>query len=298
METIKIDDLSLLRSFRAVGHYKSFAKAAQQLGVEAPSISKKISKLELSLGVRLFQRNTRHVTFTEEGETLFLKVQNILEDIFEIENQFAPNSELSGTIRIACLPALANRFLAPLLKDFMQLHPMIKFEMDLSDRMSKVIEERIDVALRVQRPTGADMVFRKLFENQLVFCAAPEYLQLNPAPTNPEQLLQHKVFFLPVYKNILFKKIQAKLTSFIKDPALVTDNGLFLTEMALGGAGIAVRSRWDVRKYLDTGRLVEVLKKYPLENFGEVYLVTGARKALSARVKTFTEYLIKNMGTQ
>ncbi len=81
---------------------------------------------------------------------------------------------------------------------------------------------------------------------------------------------------------------------YLPDPFITSSNGLFLTELALQGAGIAVRSKWDIAEHIKAGRLVEVLKKFPLESYGDVYLVTGARKALSARVKLFIEFVLKN----
>ncbi len=290
---MKIQDLSSWESFRLVAKEGNFTRAAAKLKIGAPLLSKRIALLEESLGVRLFQRTTRKVSLTAEARGLLPAVESLLADAQGLEDRFADKSELMGTIRIMCVTAFAHRILAPLLVNFSILHPKVNFEVEVTDTLIDLIDNQLDLAIRVQEPKGSDFVFKKLIQNRLVLCAAPSYLKKhNNSIRKPSDLHRHQILMLKVYENCQFKNSDLKLGDLDNAQRLRCENGLFLTELATRGGGIAVRSLWDVYHHLETGKLVQVLPNHLIDPFGDIYAIVPTRRLLAHRVRAFLEFII------
>ncbi|PIT99166.1 MAG: hypothetical protein COT74_09145 [Bdellovibrionales bacterium CG10_big_fil_rev_8_21_14_0_10_45_34] len=294
MERIKITDLSLWESFYWVAKKGSFSRAAGILRINGPLLSKKISKLEDSLGIRLFHRTTRHVSATHEGRQLLLQVEQLLEKTLDMENALNDHSrELRGVITLACLPSFAVRVLPNILAAFKVEHPRVSFDIRLSEQIVDIVESGVDIAIRVVRePQGAEFVHRKIAPNELIFCANVNYFQGRTRPRKPEDLINHNLILLPAYLDRMFlNNRKSYLRDFVNETSILTDSGLLATELTLKGLGIGLRSRWEIKGLLESGDLVQVLKNHRVESFGDVYAVTSSRKFLSGRVEKFLEYL-------
>jgi DNA-binding transcriptional LysR family regulator len=293
---MKINDLSLWETFLAVAELKSFAKAGRKLHTGAPAVTKRISLLESELNIRLFNRTTRVVTLSSEGENLLPHARELLERAHEVEQRASESKTLSGVIRMTCLPVVAFRWLAPEIVQFRKKHPQVKFDLDLSEKINDLIAEQLDLAVRVQNPKGADFVFRELAENELVLCASPAYLKKAPRLDKLSDLHNHPLLTLDLFSTCKFLKTGQPLSDFDPARTIRCEVGLYLTELALLGAGIAVRSRWDVFPFLESGKLVSVLPGFKLEPFGKAHLVIPQRRYLSPRVRAFADHLIENSG--
>lgn len=291
MATIKNDDLSLWLAFHAVGKRESFTQAARDLRLSVPVLSKKIAKLEELLSVRLFLRTTRRVVLTNEARDLFPQVEGLLQDARSIEALLEPKVELEGLIHLTCIPSLGQRHLSYSIVKFHRLHPLVKFRVHLSDAITDLVESQMDLAIRAQKPTESQHVYRKLISNNLVLCASPSYLQKYGQPSKIAELNNHKVLSLSAYEGCSFQGTSIKLKEFRKSQNIICENGYFLTELALQGAAIVVRSKWDVAGYLKSKKLVSVLEKFPLEPFGDIFAVTPHRKLLPPRVRTFLDFI-------
>ncbi len=292
MEQIQIPDLSLWEAFYWVAKRGTFTAAAGQLKISVPFLSKKIGALEENLGTRLFNRTTRRVTMTQEALTLLPRVEALLEEARDIESHARPSEAVAGLIRVSTLPALAARWLPSVLVAFQKQYPEVQFELLVSDQIVDLVESQVDLAIRVQEPVGAQFVFRKLFENELILCAAPSYLKEIKQPLKKiEDLKKHRILMLTVYEKLRFLNTTVTLRDFKAQQTLFCESGSILTELALQGAGVAVRSRWDVSPHLAKGSLVRVLEKNPLEPFGNIYAVTPHRKYLTNRVRLFLDFL-------
>lgn len=289
---MRIRDFSLWESFYWVAQDKSFTKAAHRLRVGVPLLSKKISFLEGELGVRLFTRTTRKVNLTHDGQGIFPRVKLILEDAQNLEEMFQQKDAVKGTIRISCITAFANRIMTSLLVEFTQRHPLVTFELEASDVLVDLIDLQIDLAIRVQEPVGSDFVFKKLVENKLVLCASPSYIQsLKKEIRRPEDLHQHPILALKVYEKRRFQNSAITVGELLSTQRISCENGLILSELACQGAGIAVRSLWDVHSLFQSGKLVELLPDFPLESFGDLYAVIPTRRLLAQRVRVFLDFL-------
>lgn len=289
---MKIRDFSVWESFYWVARDQSFTKAAHRLGIGVPFLSKKISLLEDKLGVRLFTRTTRKVNLTHDGQGIFPRVKVFLEDAQALEDQFQQQDAIKGIIRISCLTAFATRVMAPLLVEFSRLHPFVTFEIEASDILVDLIDSQIDIAIRVQEPMGSEFIFKKLMENKLVLCASPSYIQsLKTAIHHPEDLYHHPILALKVYEKCKFLNCPITIGELTSTQKIFCQNGLILSELACQGAGIAVRSIWDVQSLFHSGRLVEVLPDFSLDSFGYIYAVIPTRRLLAHRVRVFLDFL-------
>lgn len=291
---MRIRDISYWQTFVQVAEQKSFVKAGNALGLGPSNVSKQIAWLENELGVRLLNRTTRSVTLSQEGETLLPRAKQLLEDVAELENRALDAKGLRGKIRLTCLPVVAHRWLVPELTKFRKKNPEVNFELDLSEKIVDLIAEQMDLAIRVQPPKGADFVFRELASNELVVCASPKYLKKIERPQKPLDLLKHSLLTLELYSSCRFIGTGIALRDLDSARAVRCEVGLFLTELALAGEGIAIRSKWDVFPFLQSGALVELLPDYKIEPFGKAYLVIPQKKYLSPRVRAFADHLLAN----
>jgi LysR family transcriptional activator of dmlA len=204
-EKMKIDEVGLWEAFQAVATAGGFSRAAKNLGVGVPQVSKRINKLEDLLGIRLFKRSTRIVKLTDEGRALLPRVTSLLEDLIGLENSFEDQKKLSGTVKVACVPFVAQSFMIPLLRKFMRTYPEIKVHMDLNPRVLNLNDSDFDLAIRVQEsPADSNMIYRKLARNQIICCASPKYLKTHPAIKTPADLAHHEVLMIDITGKVRF----------------------------------------------------------------------------------------------
>lgn len=290
---MKIQDISLWEAFYWVAKDGSFTKAAQLLRIGVPLLSKKISRLEQSIEIRLFLRSTRKLSLTSEGQSIIPHVETLLEDYRGLEDRFQSEKVISGTIRLTCTSGLANRILAPIIIDFCQLHSKIKFEIDASDQVVNLIESQIDLAIRIQQPPAdSELVYKRLAPNNLIFCASPDYIKKAKTPIRTvEDLHRHSLIMFRVYERCSLVGHDLKLKDFVKSRRIDANSGTLLTELALNGAGIAVRSIWDVREFLKRGELQQVLPKVQIVNPVDIYAVIPGRRLMTLRVRAFLNFL-------
>jgi DNA-binding transcriptional LysR family regulator len=289
---MQIDEVTAWEAFLGVAKKGTFSSASQHLKIPVPQVSKRVAKLESQLGVRLFQRTTRVVTLTEEGKALLPKIQSILEDLREAESLFESTQSLRGVVKVTCVPFVAHRLLLPILDEFLKLHPGIQIELELSERFLSIIDAGFDMAIRIETPKDSNLIYRRLAPNDLIFCASPKYLKGKPVLSQPKNLSQHNLLMLSIHHRCRFKNEDLTLKEFESAKKLTCDNGAFLTDMALNGMGILVRSIWDVRDHLKAGTLVQVLKKYPLETFGHIHAVVPSKRFLAPRVRAFYDFVV------
>lgn len=290
---MKINDSGLWEAFLGINKHGNFSKTAQALNIPLPVLSKKISKLEEHLGVRLFHRTTRSVSPTQEALSILPQVQSLFEDMNQLENFFQDQTQkLSGTIRITTAPFVANNLLIPLLDEFLKLHPSVKIELNVSEEILNMVESNLDLAIRIQEPTGSDLVYKQLIPNHLVFCASPEYLKKVRTPlSQPKDLKNHHVYLLNSLRKCRFESDGTSVDQFTKPTPIFCNNGEFITKLALNHMGIILRAEIDVRQHIAEGRLVQVLKKHPVSPFGNLHLVIPNRKYVLPRVRALMTFL-------
>ena len=258
----------LLTTFSAIVSAGSISAAATRLGCGKSVISRQLARLEADLGARLIQRTTRKLTLTEVGKVVLLEAQQIdraLSNVAQISGQF--QQEVRGPLRVACPRPLGQRHLVPLITEFTRLHPLVEVTLLVEDRMSDLIAEQIDVAIRVAHLEDSTLVARKLADNPRVLVAAPAYLARAGVPLVPEDLAHHECL-LWTRDNRVYDEWPLSLdgtTTLVRVQGRIRINdGMALVATACSGAGVTLLDRLLVEPELASGALVELLPAYRL----------------------------------
>ncbi len=293
-----MDKVQLMSMVVATVEEGSFTGAARRLGKSKSLISKRISLLEQTLNVRLFNRNTRHMTTTAEGEVYYNRCKALIDDIEQLDQSL--NSEpttLTGTIRVAAPQTLGEWKLMEPIARFHALYPEIEIELVLTDRYSNIIEEGFDVAIRIGALDDSSLVARRIFTFQAITCATPEYLREHPAPQIPSDLSRHNCIIDPNmrestrwhYTNYISKRN----VSMDIDGFLSVNSAQAARNAAINHLGIAHIPEFIIEEDLKAGRLINVLPGYVGQRY-PVNLVYPSRKYLTGKVKAFLEFIESN----
>ena len=286
-----------LRVFVTVVRKGSFAAAAEALGMSPAYVSKRIGILEEMLGVRLFQRTTRRVVITGEGEQVYARALAILDQLDELFDEVSQRRrEPSGQVRICSSFGFGRNLVAPVIAKLVAAYPGLQIRFEVFDRLVDTVAEGFDLDVRVGDEIAPQLIARRLLANHRILCAAPAYLARHPAPKNLQDLAGHQC--LPIKERDhpfgVWRLRSRDGEETVKVSGLLsTNHGEIALMWAVEGAGIVLRSRWDAQPYLDAGTLVQVLPEYTQE--ANVWAVYPQRLASSAKVRVCVEFLEKHL---
>ena len=188
-----LDDIAELRTFVRIAAAGSLSAASREMGLALSVVSKRLATLERRAEVRLITRSTRSLALTEEGQHLFERAQRILAEIDEAEAALIHGrAEPQGVLRVSAPTALGHAHVSPVCRDLVRAYPKIAADLTLTDRLVDLIDERMDVVVRIGAPKDSDLVMRKLADNYRVVVAAPDYLERRGTPLVPEDLTRHE----------------------------------------------------------------------------------------------------------
>ncbi len=275
--------------FTRVVECHSFTQAAQLLGMQKSTVSRRIALLEERLGVRLLNRTTRKLRLTEVGSAYYERCRQIMLDFAEAEQavmqlQQAP----SGLLRITAPIEFGQLLLGRVVGAFMRQHPQISVEAELSSRSVDPVEEGVDIVIRVGQPQDSTLIARKLLETSRHLYASPLYLAEHGWPRQVEELAGHRAILLPQDPPRHWPLAGLNLPC---QRVLACNNITFAREAAVAGAGIAVLPRMIGEAALRSGELVELLPQAQLP-IGEIFAVYPSRRFQAMKVKTFLDFLI------
>lgn len=257
-----MDSMGALPLFLAVAEDLSFTGAARRLGLSPSATGKAIARLEARLGVVLFQRTTRRVSLTAEGELLLERARLIREEWREAEARLAAaKAEPRGRLRVA-VPAIGHRLLAPHLAAFAQLYPHVELDLDQDDRLLDLAAGRVDVAIRSGRLEDSTHRSRRLGEFRFILCAAPAYLARAGTPQTPEALRGHAQvrFRYPGSERLQPWRLAGGLEAGSPRPAFAGTSMEGVLAATLAGLGIAQLPDFLAADALGAGKLVRVLE--------------------------------------
>lgn len=294
-----VDRLETMKAFIAVTEEGSFTKAAEKLDSSNQLVSKYVSDLEAHLGVRLFNRTTRKVRLTEEGEQCVQYVRQILEGIQDLEGGVGRlKNEATGLLRVSAPVSFASKHLAPLIRDFKREHPSVGIDLQLNDRKVDVIEEGFDLALRVGNLKSSSLIAKRIAPVRLVVCAAPSYLQKYGVPDHPDDLIPDH--FLR-YSYAEYEPANSALMKALKRPpkdsgkGICCNNGDVLAEAAMGGEGYILQPTFIVGESIKQGKLNVILSSYEPEAMG-LYVVFPHRKLIANKLSAFVDFISQYYG--
>ena len=286
----------LLTTFATIVTAGSISAAAVRLGCGKSVVSRQLARLEADLGTRLIQRTTRTLTLTEVGKEVLAQAQHIeqaLRNVADISGQ--AQQVVRGPLRISCPRPLGQRYLLPLITEFMQQHPLVEITLLLEDRLADLVAEHIDVAIRVAHLDDSSLIATQLATNPHVLVAAPAYLTRAGTPATPQDLLQHEcVLWIRnqrVYNEWAFTDSVGHITQVQVKGRIRINDGMALAAGVSSGAGIAVVSRTLVEHELATGELVPLLTAYRLPPGPPIHAVYPARQWLALNTATFLAFL-------
>jgi|ERR1019366_1207328 DNA-binding transcriptional LysR family regulator len=293
-----MDILTSMRVFATVVGTGSFTGASDRLDMSRAMVSKYVINLEEHLGTRLLNRTTRRLSLTESGSAYYERCLQIISDVQEAEQAAGQlTTKPRGTLKITMPVAFGLHRLGPVIADYVQLHSEVKLDISLSDRYVDLIEEGFDLAIRIGTLPESRLVARKLGVARSIVCASPAYLKQHGSPTQPADLTNHSCLGY-TYTNSgnewRLKSEDIEEVIHIAG-AIKANNGDMLRLAALNGAGLIFQPLFIVEEDLQTGRLVQVLSVYTSTEFG-IYAVYPSRKHLSAKVRTFVDFLVGRLG--
>lgn len=297
-------DLELVQSIRDAG---SLTAAAAQLGVASPSITKRLAALEAKLGVKLFYRTTRRVAATAEGELLCEKATGLLADFAQVEESLRDQArEPSGQIRLVATFGFGRIWLGAALADFQRLHPQVRIDLQLTEKLPDLAAEGFDAAVWLWAPQAnrtTQWSATLLAKNERVLVAAPAYVKARGKPHCLEDLAAHDCLLVresdaPSGTWPLSKDGERKPAQAIKvKGALVSNSGELVRDWCLAGRGIMLRSLWDVAPLITSGQLVRLLPKYAMRN-ANIQWLAPFRAQTPKRVRLLREHLMMQFKTR
>ena len=286
-----------LETFSSVVEHGSFTAAANKLGISKSVVSKKISLLEAHLGVQLLHRTTRCLNLTPAGEIFSSYAQRIMSDVREAELSVLPQqSEAQGRLRISVPESLAISLLPEVLLSFQQKFPKIELDVSVSGRWVDLIEEGIDVALRIGELENSTLITKLLMPCHFHVCASPEYLKKHGKPQHPNELKAHNCFIysqIPNSDNWLFKDDQGQNISIKVNGNLRSDAGNILMNAALNGNGIFIGPSFMVASALDDGKLETVLDQYASTVTG-LHALYPRSTFIPLKVRAFVDFIAES----
>jgi DNA-binding transcriptional LysR family regulator len=290
---ISTDDL---RFFVTLAASSSLAAAARALNVTPPAVTQRLQLMEERLGLRLVDRSGRRMVLTDEGDHLAGGGRRILGEIGELADTLAARrAVVSGHLRVVAPLGFGRRYIAPAVARFRTLHPEVTLSLMLFDRPAQLAEDAWDLMLYVGQLRNSSLITQCLAPNERFLCAAPDYLARAGTPRQPRELLKHNCIALRENDEDVtmwrLKPVQRGKPAGIRiEPTLSSNDGEVTHAWALAGAGVIMRSEWDVADDLRTGRLVRVLNDWKLPS-ANILALLGARHGRSARTARFLEYL-------
>jgi len=296
-----MDRLGAMEAFVAVVEAGSFSAAALRLHSSKSLVSRLVAALEGELGARLFHRTTRSLTLTEEGRGYHAQVVRILSDITDANLsvttlQAAPR----GLLRINAPMSFGYLHLAPAIPDFLTLYPEVEIDLTMSDRIVDLVDEGVDLAVRLGRLSDSSLVARKLAPVRRAVCASPAYLKAHGTPQTPDDLIHHQCL---CYSNLSMSQewrfMRADGTAWPVEVhgRLRADNGDALREAALKDLGLVYLPSFIIGRDLQAATLVSVLTDYVAQD-SNVYAVYPHARHLSPKVRAFVDFMASRFGAR
>lgn len=296
-----MDRLTSMGVFAAAVDQGSLAAAARRYGITPAMAGRHIDALEAALKARLLQRTTRRLHLTDAGQTYYQRCRRILEEFDEAQREAGElGAEPRGSLRIAAPVSFGALHLGTPIARYLRDHPGVRVEVMLSDRFVDLVQEGIDLAIRIGRLQDSTLVARRIGICRMVLCAAPDYISRNGMPENAQALGEHPrlAFSESVSPDdwTLFDK--RGRSCVIGGPLrLLANNVQLLLAAALDGAGIAYGPSFVFGESLRAGALVQVLPEYRTARLG-IHTVVPSSRYISTKVRHLTERLAAHFGDE
>jgi DNA-binding transcriptional LysR family regulator len=297
-----MDRLDQMEAFIRVVDAGSFTAAARQWGRSKAVVSKYVNALEDHLGVELLRRTTRSLSLTEAGRNYRKRCADVLGEIESLEASVREDiAAPRGPLRVTAPPGLASHYLDVMTNAFLTRYPNVTLDLDLTHRMVNLIEENIDIAIRVTDPRDSSLVARRIAPAPILAVASPDYLRRRGTPEKPADLRDHDCIVDTNFRDqqrwrFRSRRSGGKAETVSVDGPLRINHPDAVREMAEAGLGVALVPDFVAHEALEAGRLCEVLRGRVAFQWS-ILALYPRRKYLPVRVRAYVEHLLAHMGT-
>ncbi|MCE8034961.1 LysR family transcriptional regulator [Billgrantia tianxiuensis] len=293
-------DFNALLTFALVVETGNFTRAAERLGVSKSVVTRRISALEASLNVRLFNRTTHHVMPTDIAVAFHERARRVLDDLDEaVEAVTMASDAPRGLVRIAAPLAFTTMHLMPAIEELLEQYPRFEVQIEQDDRYLDLVAEGFDMAVRIGELKDSSLIARRLAPIRRLVVCSPEYARRHGTPATPRDLLDHDCL---IYTNATPAEqwrflIDGKWESIRATGRFKGNNARMLCDAALRGFGLAALPTFVAGKEIDRGNLEAVLLDYPLRE-STLYAVYPPTRRLAAKVRTVVDFLAERFSDQ
>lgn len=287
-----------MRNFVRVVEAGSISKAAEQLGIAKSGVSRRLVGLEARLGVRLLNRTTRRSSLTEAGQAYYQGAVKLLMDVSELDAATADtDATLEGALRLAVPLSFGLCHLSPAIDEFMQMHPGLTINIDFSDRQIDLVEQGVDLAIRIADMRDSTLQARRICPIRLLLCASPEYLEKHGTPHVPDELNVHRILQYDSGSGGGLQLEDRHGGEYVvpTKPQIVANNGDFLRDMAMAGHGIILMPSFIAWQAIAAGDLVSIMPDYCPSQLS-AFAVYPQTRYLPRRARLFIDFLAERFG--
>lgn len=294
-----MDRLKASQVFVEVVERGSLSQAALTLDMSHAMVSRYLAEMESWLGTRLLHRTTRKIALTDAGEGALASAKLLLELAGEMQTQAQRSALLpAGRLRLTAPASFAEAQLTDALTGFLARHPQIQLELIVSDRFINMIDERIDIAIRISNSPDPGLIGRRLADCASLLVASPDYLKQCGEPRHPDELTRHK--FLShqfVSKRQLLLENDGKMHTVLLTPVFSSNETVVLRRAAVSGVGIAMLPAYYIQSEITSGQLVPVLSSYKPEILG-IHALYLSRRHQALALRCLLDYLVTHFAQQ
>jgi len=289
-----------MRVFLRVAELGSFSAVAQQMAVARSVVTRQVAALEAHLGTKLIARSTRRLALTSAGADYLEKCRVILNLVDAAESGAAAERHVPrGPIRMSAPLSFGKRYLSTHVLDFARRFPEVSLDVDYVDRRSNLIEEGIDLAIRITPRLAPGDVARRISSSQMVVAASPDYLRTHGEPSHPRELIHHEclAYTTTVNPHNWAFLIDGRPQNFAVRTRLQSNNGDALVEAAVAGFGLTYTPEFMAADALADGRLRQTLAGFAIAELG-IYAVLPSNRHVPHRVRVLMDFLAERLGPE
>ena len=291
-----MDRLDELEIFVTVIQHGSLAAAGRKLRRSAPAVTRAIASLEQRFGTRLVERTTRRLAPTEAGLRLAERAHLLLHE-YQSAVLDTADTQLSGLLRITCSQSLGQTVLVGAVAQYLKRHPQVAVDLQMNNRTVNLVEERIDLALRITNELDPNLIARPLSSCASVICASPAYLAAHGMPRHPQDLALHNCLTYSYFgKSLWHFDHQGVKSAVAVSGNLSANESVVLMAGTVQGAGISMQPYYSAAPLLASGELIELMPEYRPQSMG-IYGIYTSRRQMPATLRTMLDFLVEWFAT-
>lgn len=299
-----MDQFAAMRTFVKVVETDGFSEAARQMQMAVSSVTRQVNSLEAMLNTQLLNRSTRSVTLTAQGRKYYDRAVRILQDVEEANQCVMERDVPRGLLKVSIPVAFGQRHIAPIVNDFLLQYPEVRLDLRLSDGLSNLVEEDLDVVIRIGNldRSKANLILHKIASYTRLVCGSSKYFAQYGKPKHPDELAHHNCLLFAYFMgNDTWRfKRDTEICEVKVSGSLVSSNSEVLRQVCLDGTGLILMPTWLIGEDIRKERLQAVLtdfQVYPQASMDMgIYALHLPNRRLSVRVQTFIDFLLKRFG--